>query len=72
MFEYELPFNFVFEQDLTRTFSAIGMTNGEYIGLLFSSYEEKEDFNGKMLAIQSQLRLARSLFEEFKTEIVAK
>jgi len=51
VFEFELPMNFVFELDLTRTFSAVGFTNGEYIGFLFDSYEDKEDFSGKMGAI---------------------
>ena len=51
VFEYELPFNFKFDQDLTRTFSAIGMKNGEYIGFLFSSSEDKADFAGKMQAV---------------------
>lgn len=51
VFEYELPLNFVFEQDLTRTFSALALTKGEWIGFLFDSPEDKDDFNGKMLAI---------------------
>ena len=35
VFQYELPLNFRFDGDLTRTFSSIEFTNGEYVGFLF-------------------------------------
>ena len=72
VFEYELPFNFVFEPDLSRTFSALGLEKGEFVGFLFDSYEDKEDFSGKMQAIQGQLRLAAANFEEYKKTITEK
>ena len=72
VFEFELPVNFTLEPDLTSQFSAIAMTNGEYIGFLFSSFLDKEDFTGKMGEIQNQLRLPQAKFEEFKAGIVAK
>ena len=48
------------------------MKNGEYIGFLFSSYEDKEDFNGKMLVVADQLKLTSSLLDDFKASVVAK
>ena len=72
VFEYELSFNFVFEQDLTRTFSALSIKKGEYIGFLFDSNDDKEDFNGHMLAIASQLRMPKASYEDLKRQIVAK
>lgn len=69
VFEYELPFNFVFEPDLSRTFCALGLEKGEFVGFLFDSYEDKEDFSGKMQAIQGQLRLPAANLEEYKKKI---
>lgn len=51
IFEYELPLNFKFEPDLSRTFSAIGLINGEYLGFLFKGPRDKDSFTTKILEL---------------------
>ena len=53
VFEYELPINFQIEADLTRTFSAIRLLNGEYLGFLFASPEDKDSFTTKIFELQT-------------------
>ena len=48
VFEYELPFNFRFDGDLSRQFSAIALSNGEYVGFFFANPGDKEDFAAKL------------------------
>ena len=48
VFEFELPFNFKIEADLSRTFSAIECIQGEYVGFLFESPEDKDSFQAQL------------------------
>ena len=75
VFEYELPFNFRFDHaNLTRTFSALSLKirKDDHIGFFFESVEDREDFDGKMHAIQNQLRVDKPNFEAFKAQVLAK
>ena len=51
VFDYELPFNFTFERDLSNQFCAIKLGNGEYIGLFFRSPNDKASCCDKIAEI---------------------
>lgn len=53
VFDYELPFNFTFERDLSNQFCGIKLGNGEYIGLFFRNVNDKAVCCNKIAEIQS-------------------
>ena len=48
VFQYELPLNFEFEPSLSIDFAAIKLMKGEYVGFLFASPSDKDDFVAKL------------------------
>lgn len=55
VFEYELPFNFRLESDLSRQFCALALSNGEYVGFFFADPRDKEDFSAKLAQVHAKL-----------------
>ena len=55
VFQTELPFNFRFDGDLSRTFAAIELLNGEWAGFLFSEDSDKADFVDKLADLHAKL-----------------
>ena len=64
--EYELPTNFSFTADLTSTFSALQIQQGEFLGFLFTNESDRQQFNNELFNIKKQLRLSTQQLADLK------
>ena len=69
VFEYELPFNFQFEDNLYSNFSALSLMKGEFVGFLFSNSAEKSAFDGTVRALQGQLTVPQQVLQQIKQKV---
>ena len=58
VFQWELPFNFKFDGDLSRSFAALELTNGEWVGFLFSEDSDKSDYVEKLGELHAKLAVS--------------
>lgn len=59
VFQSELPFNFKFDGDLSRTFAALELINGEWAGFLFTEDTDKADFVEKIADLHAKLAVTK-------------
>ena len=57
--EYELPTNFIFDPNLTETFSALRIMQDQFLGFLFTNMEDRQAFDKKMKGLHKKLRLSK-------------
>ena len=72
-FEYELPFNFTFEGELSANLVAIRLQcKPEYLGLHFASAADKNVFAQLLSTISIRLSMSAAELRDFQTEISSK
>lgn len=64
--EYELPINFSFEPNLSSTFSALQIYQGEFLGFLFAHEGDKQAWNSELRGLSQRLSLTSQQIEEIK------
>ncbi len=67
VFEFELPFNFLFDGNLGTDFSAVALSKGEYVGFLFSDRASKADFDCKIIDLKTKLTASPIQLEKVRT-----
>ena len=64
--EYELPTNFVFNPNLTETFSALHIMQDQFLGFLFTNMEDRQSFDKKLLGLHKKLILTKDDIQDLK------
>ena len=68
IFEYELPTNFHYSDNLASTFSAIQIMKGQFIGLLFKNERDKKTFNWNLSNLARILSLTKDKIKEVRKQ----
>ena len=64
IFQYELPLNFRYQQDLSHNFYVLGIMQGHALGFLFDSPFEKDEFADQMDILKRKLCVDKKTYRK--------